>query len=80
MPRLDGPGALRRIRGASGPNDHTPILAFTAESGADVVRELLAAGFQDVVAKPIDSAALIAAIGRATAFAEDLSEDLAHVA
>src|SRR6201999_151212 len=36
MPRLDGAGALRAIRSAPGPNDATPIIAFTADANADV--------------------------------------------
>ena len=66
MPRLDGPGALVAIRAAPGPNDATPILAFTADAEND--RQLLALGFQDVVAKPLQPGALIAAVARATDF------------
>ncbi|CAN5408997.1 hypothetical protein BH10PSE5_BH10PSE5_06670 [soil metagenome] len=66
MPRLDGPGALRAIRAAPGPNDATPILAFTAD--AEHESQLLAAGFQDVVAKPLQPGALIAAVARASDF------------
>ena len=71
MPRLDGPGALARIRAARGPNDATPILAFTADADPKAVSRLTAMGFQDVVAKPIDARALIGAVARATAFAQD---------
>ena len=66
MPRLDGPGALHAIRAAPGPNDGTPILAFTADSESD--DRLLALGFQDVVAKPLQPGALIAAVARASDF------------
>nr|WP_249778334.1 PAS domain S-box protein [Phenylobacterium glaciei] len=66
MPRLDGPGALRAIRAAPGPNDATPILAFTAD--AEHESQLLAAGFQDVVAKPLQPGVLIAAVARASDF------------
>ena len=66
MPRLDGPGALNAIRAAPGPNDATPILAFTADSESD--DRLLALGFQDVVAKPLQPGALIAAVARASDF------------
>jgi PAS domain S-box-containing protein len=78
MPRLDGPGALQRIRAASGPNEDTPILAFTADASPDGVRQLLSMGFQDVVAKPIDPAALIAALGRAAALSDTPTQELAH--
>jgi CheY-like chemotaxis protein len=67
MPKLDGPGSLRRIRGTSGPNDATPILAFTADADSDTADRLEAMGFDDVVAKPLEPATLIAAVARATA-------------
>ena len=67
MPGLDGPGALRRIRAADGPNDATPILAFTADADADSAGRLQAMGFQDVVSKPLDPTLLITAIARAVA-------------
>ena len=62
MPELDGIGALRRIRSASGPNDTTPIVAFTADVTVETKEILLQAGFQDVVAKPIEPGVLIAAL------------------
>ena len=71
MPRLDGQGALARIRAEPGPNDATPIIAFTADVDAELVQKLRTAGFQDVVGKPVDPASLISAIARATAFASD---------
>ena len=63
MPRLDGVGAVRRIRERPGPNDATPILAFTAD--AESMDKLGPLGFQDIVAKPLEPARLIAAIARA---------------
>ena len=74
MPGLDGFEALGRIRSGMGPNDATPILAFTADAGHDQSRRLLAAGFDDIVSKPIEAADLITAIARATNFARDLNE------
>ena len=56
MPRLDGPGALNAIRTTPGPNDATPILAFTADAESD--DRLFALGFQDIVAKPLVGAPL----------------------
>ena len=79
MPRLNGPGALRRIRAAAGPNDATPILAFTADGDEDNERELMALGFQGVVRKPVSPTVLIAAVARVTAFAEPVfAEETAH--
>jgi PAS domain S-box-containing protein len=70
MPGLDGPGALHAIRAAPGPNDATPILAFTAD--AEHESQLLALGFQDVVAKPLQPGPLIAAVARASDFTPQL--------
>jgi CheY-like chemotaxis protein len=71
MPKLDGLGALRRIRSAPGPNDVTPILAFTADTDGEILNNLAALGFQGLVSKPVEPAALIAAVARATAYAPD---------
>jgi len=80
MPRLDGAGALARIRRASGPNDATPILAFTADADPDIEQTLQRLGFDGLVAKPVAPAALIAAVAQATAFAfTPFSQDVAHV-
>jgi PAS domain S-box-containing protein len=79
MPRLDGLGALRRIRAAPGPNDVTPIIAFTADVDTETMGKLGPLGFQDAVAKPLEPAALIAAVARATAFPQDLQpKELSH--
>jgi CheY-like chemotaxis protein len=78
MPRLDGRGALGRIRAAPGPNDATPILAFTADATADLARQLIAEGFDDVVAKPLEPDALLGAVARATTFETAPFEEFAH--
>ena len=79
MPVLNGPGALRRIRDSRGPNDATPILAFTADATTQTRAHLTELGFDSVVEKPIDPRTLITAVGRATAFVEQLQESY-HVA
>ncbi|MEO8114846.1 MAG: ATP-binding protein, partial [Phenylobacterium sp.] len=71
MPRLDGPGALHRIRQAAGPNDATPILAFTADANSENPGRLAVMGFQGIVAKPLEPATLIAAVARAATSGED---------
>jgi len=81
MPVLDGLGALQRIRGSEGPNDATPILAFTADADALTPGRLEAMGFQDVVSKPLEPGALIQAIARATAWTPDIQpRELSDVA
>jgi PAS domain S-box-containing protein len=74
MPVLDGPDALRRIRAVAGPNDVTPVLAFTAEADPETRAHLVALGFDDVVGKPIDPRTLIVAVARATDFVQQLQE------
>lgn len=76
MPGLDGYGALARIRAEGGPNDMTPILAFSADAGPDENQRLLAFGFDDVVAKPVDAGTLLTAVARATAFLSDAPQNL----
>jgi PAS domain S-box-containing protein len=63
MPRLDGPGAMARIRGEPGPNQDVPILAFSA--GAAVGAGEVPAGFDGAVAKPVTVGALAGAIAAA---------------
>ena len=62
MPKLDGIGAVTRIRGAAGPNRTTPILAFTADAESAFDDRLQALGFDGAVAKPVEPGRLIAAI------------------
>ena len=66
MPRLDGLQALTRIRGEHGPNDRTPILAFTAGADGQDTDSLVDQGFDGVVLKPIDPQILFAAVAKAT--------------
>jgi PAS domain S-box-containing protein len=62
MPRLDGRGALLRIRSERGPNRDVPILAL----GADQPGETLP-GFHSAMSKPMTAAALLRGIGEAIA-------------
>jgi PAS domain S-box-containing protein len=68
MPVLDGPGALRRIRSARGPNDTTPVLAFTADADPNPRAKFRELGFDGVVTKPITPEAAIAAVACAADF------------
>ncbi len=64
MPRLDGHGALRAIRERPGPNQHMPILAFSADGQLDAA-QAARAGFQGVVRKPTSPGDLLRALARA---------------
>ena len=63
MPGMDGITATRvlRVQGVT-----TPILALTADAFEDDRRACLDAGMDDFLTKPLDSAALRAALGRWT--------------
>ncbi len=64
MPGLSGIEAAQQIRQAPGPVGETPIIALTAHVLAGVREDVLAAGIQAHVMKPIDPAELYEAIGR----------------
>jgi PAS domain S-box-containing protein len=61
MPGLDGPTAAARIRAAPGPNQRTPILAFTADIDRDLM-ERHRGVFDGLVRKPLNPAGLARAI------------------
>ena len=66
MPEMDGPTATRLIRKLDGPEGRVPIIAVTANAMHGQREEYLAAGMDDYVTKPIKTAALFAAIAKAT--------------
>ncbi len=78
MPRLDGLAALRLIRSRPGPNDATPILAYTADANPEETLRLTRLGFDAVVSKPIELSALMAAIATALEGAGDGQVEMAH--
>jgi signal transduction histidine kinase/CheY-like chemotaxis protein len=53
MPLSNGHKAAAEIRKREEPNRHTPIVAMTAESGADCLDDCLASGVDDVLLKPV---------------------------
>jgi PAS domain S-box-containing protein len=65
MPRLDGAGALKRLRAMPGPNRATPVVAFTADLTADLAASLRNEGFDGGVAKPLEPADLLDTVARA---------------
>jgi PAS domain S-box-containing protein len=68
MPRLDGFEVVRRIREHErGTDQHLPIIALTARSSARDRELCLAAGADEFLSKPIEAAALWAAVSRLTA-------------
>jgi PAS domain S-box-containing protein len=63
MPRMDGYGATREIRGGLGLTS-LPVIAMTANASAEDRADAFAAGMNDHLAKPVDVHALVAAVRR----------------
>lgn len=64
MPELDGPGAVRAIRGLDASCARVPILALTADVVHDHLEQYLSAGLDGYVTKPINWGELARAIQR----------------
>ena len=64
MPLMSGQEAATEIRKREPPGNHTPIVAMTAETGADCLDRCLASGMDDLLLKPIRMEALVAALHR----------------
>jgi signal transduction histidine kinase/CheY-like chemotaxis protein len=66
MPKMNGVEATRAIRAreAQAGRARTPIVAVTANAMAHQARDYLAAGMDEVVAKPVDLASLLGAMDR----------------
>ncbi|MBW4490716.1 MAG: response regulator [Trichocoleus desertorum ATA4-8-CV12] len=62
MPDMDGYMLMQQVRQLSPPGGQIPAIALTAYAGEINQQQAIAAGFQQHIAKPIESAALIAAI------------------
>jgi signal transduction histidine kinase/CheY-like chemotaxis protein len=62
MPVMDGLAAARAIRAGEGPNTTTPIVALTANAGAEDQAACRAAGMSGFIPKPIRPAALEAVL------------------
>ena len=62
MPRMDGIQAVRHIRAGEAGRPDLPVIALTADAMAGEADRLLTLGFDAVQPKPLEPAALIAAI------------------
>jgi CheY-like chemotaxis protein len=64
MPELDGYEATARIRALPGEPRNVPIVAMSANVMEEDVRQCLAVGMNDHIAKPIERTRLLQAVGR----------------
>lgn len=71
MPVMDGLATARAIRCLPLPLCRLPMLAMTAASRQEVETEVLAAGFDGILAKPFDPAELLDALTAYAARGED---------
>lgn len=58
MPSMDGYEATRMIRASGISKEHLPIIAITANAFGEDIRNCMAAGMQDHIAKPVDISTL----------------------
>ncbi len=69
MPDFNGEHVARAVRAMAAPLCHIALISVTADAGAEARTSLLAAGFDDVLIKPVTleqlTAAIDAALGRA---------------
>ena len=59
MGEMDGFELMRRVRQLAPPMSAIPAVAITAHPSYDNRRDAQRAGFQDLVTKPVDAAALV---------------------
>ena len=64
MPFRTGQEAAMEIRKREPPDRRTPIVAMTAEAGADCLDECLASGMDDILLKPVRREQLMATLHR----------------
>ncbi len=64
MPGIDGMETARRIRAMPGQSVNLPIVALTANVSGMERKDYIAAGMNDLVAKPVERTTLLAAIAR----------------
>jgi two-component system, sensor histidine kinase and response regulator len=77
MPEMDGLAACRRIRMLEGPMAQVPIVALTANAMQGVREQVMAAGMNGYVAKPINRRELLTTIAACTG--QSLTDNAAAV-
>ena len=79
MPGQDGHAALAAIRSRPGPNQHMPVLAFSADGMLDAAGAARA-GFQGVIRKPTSPGDLMRALAAAANADTAIEEGLRYAA
>jgi CheY-like chemotaxis protein len=72
MPQMDGLTALRSLRAQDGHKAALPVVVVTADAGSSIRDDCIAAGADEVLAKPVSMPELYDAMGRALARADDV--------
>ena len=67
MPQMDGLTALKALRAQDGDKASLPVIVVTADAGTGIHDDCIAAGADEVLAKPVSMPQLYDAIGRALA-------------
>jgi PAS domain S-box-containing protein len=75
MPVLNGLEATRILRATPGPNQHTQIIAVTANVLPEMAERLLQAGCNQVTSKPVTRKSLAAALTQLHLSASDKNDD-----
>jgi two-component system, sensor histidine kinase and response regulator len=75
MPELDGYATTAEIRRREGKGKHIPIIAMTANALPEDRKKCLAVGMDDHLAKPVQASALVRALERCTANAEEVNTE-----
>jgi CheY-like chemotaxis protein len=64
MPEMDGLTALKHLRARVDAKGKVPVIVITADAGASIHDDCLAAGADEVIPKPVSMPVLYDAIGR----------------
>jgi CheY-like chemotaxis protein len=79
MPVMDGVAALQAIRRLGGMQSRLPVVAMTAHAAPTARADFLAAGFDDYLAKPVDSGVLMETVARCATVLQSATTEAANI-